>query len=310
MNTENPAPSTQKPAPSYQCRHIFADGHRCGSPCLRDEPLCYFHHDTRRPIDPEVLRDRRAHGGTFQFVLPDPTDRIALQLSIVDIMQRIASNDLDHRRASLLLYSLQLAITNLPHPSRTRNPNPTPNSYSRSKSASPSNAQTEPIPSTIEDITTHPIYGTLAPITEINTSKSDTPSLTEVMLSIGRQMKQSDEARFARQAIERQQYLADQKLTPTDKSPQPQIIPNIQATADTKEKAGVAPGPSSSRNKTKRCKSKKRPVHPVPSSSCGRTRHAACPPVHTYARQRNPVAPAADSPAAAPSGSHRKTPAQ
>ena len=26
----------------YQCRHIFTDGHRCGSPCLRGEELCYY----------------------------------------------------------------------------------------------------------------------------------------------------------------------------------------------------------------------------------------------------------------------------
>jgi len=29
------------------CHHIFPDGHRCGSPHLRHETLCYFHHPTR-----------------------------------------------------------------------------------------------------------------------------------------------------------------------------------------------------------------------------------------------------------------------
>ena len=33
----------------YQCRHIFTDGHRCGSICLRGEPFCYYHHTTRKP---------------------------------------------------------------------------------------------------------------------------------------------------------------------------------------------------------------------------------------------------------------------
>ncbi len=33
----------------YQCRHLFTDGHQCGSPALRGEELCYFHHTARRP---------------------------------------------------------------------------------------------------------------------------------------------------------------------------------------------------------------------------------------------------------------------
>ena len=32
-----------------QCRHIFTDGHRCGSPCLRREPFCFYHHTARPP---------------------------------------------------------------------------------------------------------------------------------------------------------------------------------------------------------------------------------------------------------------------
>ena len=45
----------------FQCRHIFTDGHRCGSPTLlvethdatlpdrTHEDFCYYHHTTRRP---------------------------------------------------------------------------------------------------------------------------------------------------------------------------------------------------------------------------------------------------------------------
>ena len=31
----------------YQCHHIFPDDTRCGSPRMRDEQFCYFHHDSR-----------------------------------------------------------------------------------------------------------------------------------------------------------------------------------------------------------------------------------------------------------------------
>jgi hypothetical protein len=28
----------------YRCRHIHAAGHQCGSPALRNEHFCYYHH--------------------------------------------------------------------------------------------------------------------------------------------------------------------------------------------------------------------------------------------------------------------------
>ena len=62
----------------YQCRHIFTDGHRCGSPCLRGEELCYYHHTTRKPVT--GTRRRRCRRSAFD--LPLPEDRSAIQSSI------------------------------------------------------------------------------------------------------------------------------------------------------------------------------------------------------------------------------------
>ena len=87
----------------YQCRHIFTDGHRCGSPCLRAEDFCYYHHTTRRPVqDPRQRQANQPH-----FDLPMPEDRAAIQLSIGEILRRIARNQIDPRRAGLLLYGLR-----------------------------------------------------------------------------------------------------------------------------------------------------------------------------------------------------------
>ncbi len=36
------------PAPT--CHHVFPDNHRCGSPSLRGEAFCYFHHPDRQPV--------------------------------------------------------------------------------------------------------------------------------------------------------------------------------------------------------------------------------------------------------------------
>jgi hypothetical protein len=108
----------------YLCRHIFTDGHRCGSICLRGEHFCYYHHTTRRPAaNPHQRRGRRT-----TFDIPLPEDRSAIQATIGMVLQRIAANDIDPRRASLLLYGLSIATSNLPKSQpQSRNGRSTPN---------------------------------------------------------------------------------------------------------------------------------------------------------------------------------------
>ena len=89
----------------FQCRHIFTDGHRCGGVSLRNEEFCYFHHNTRKPVqNPRARRSRRS-----TFTLPLIEDRSSIQHAINEVLQRIASNEIDPRRAGLLLYGLQNA---------------------------------------------------------------------------------------------------------------------------------------------------------------------------------------------------------
>ena len=135
----------------YQCRHIFADGRRCGSASLRGEPFCYYHHTTRKPVArPHQRRSRRS-----TFALPLPEDRSAIQLSIGQVLQRIAANQIDPRRAGLLLYGLQIASLNLP---REAAPTRADRSYS-SRHAEPAD--------TVEEVITDPELGPLAPATEM-----------------------------------------------------------------------------------------------------------------------------------------------
>jgi hypothetical protein len=136
----------------FQCRHIFTDGHRCGSICLRGEPFCYYHHTTRKPAP------RKTFGCHASFDLPLPEDRSAIQASIGIILQRIASNDLDPKRAGLLLYGLQIASLNLPKQQQS---------------------DEKDTPEVVEEITTHPELGTLAPQTEIKEEKSFLTTLLE-----------------------------------------------------------------------------------------------------------------------------------
>jgi hypothetical protein len=144
----------------YQCRHIFIDGRRCGSPCLRQEEFCYYHHTTRKPIAGPRRRSRRS-----AFQLPLPEDRSAIQSSIGEVLQRIASNDIDPRRAGLLLYGLQIASLNL----------------AQSRTATKASAERE----TVEEISIDPTLGILAPRAEVSkatTRKSPVAQLIEDMI--------------------------------------------------------------------------------------------------------------------------------
>ena len=156
MNAVNQQPATNNRQPKYQCRHIFTDGHRCGSICLRGEPFCYYHHTTRKPAP------RKSLGQRSSFDLPLPEDRSAIQSAIGMILQRIASNDLDPRRAGLLLYGLQIASLNLPKPQPQRE---------------------EEASEQVHEITTDPELGTLAPQTEIEEKKSSIAQLLEDLTS-------------------------------------------------------------------------------------------------------------------------------
>jgi len=67
----------------FQCRHILADGHRCGSKCLRGEQFCYYHHTTRRPAPKHgsCTPQPEMPDTMSRFDLPLPEDRSAIQAS-------------------------------------------------------------------------------------------------------------------------------------------------------------------------------------------------------------------------------------
>ena len=121
----------------FQCRHIFTDGRRCASPALRNENFCYYHHTSRKPAPTRASRSK-------SFTLPIPEDRSAIQQSIGEVLQRIASGQLDPRRAGLLLYGLQIASLNL-------------------KSAHPAQPSTD----FVTELTLDPALGPLAPPAEM-----------------------------------------------------------------------------------------------------------------------------------------------
>ena len=95
-----------------QCHHYQAPtGQRCGSPAIKGEYYCYFHHikhanrfNRRVLIDPEVTG----------LELPVIEDRATIFVAITAIVHRLAANTLDTKRAGQMLYGLQNALLALP----------------------------------------------------------------------------------------------------------------------------------------------------------------------------------------------------
>jgi hypothetical protein len=109
--------------PRFQCRHIKTSGHRCQCPALRGEKFCYYHHTTRQAVPKRETQRRKSKRGTFD--MPFPEDRASIQHTLGMIIQRLGTNDLDPRRAGLLLYALQIASSNLPKEDPKKKPMPT-----------------------------------------------------------------------------------------------------------------------------------------------------------------------------------------
>ena len=240
---QDATPRTTETPKQYQCRHIFTDGRRCASPCLRQEEFCYYHHTTRRPVaDPRQRRSRRS-----TFDLPHPEDRSAIQSSIGEVLRRIASNEIDPRRAGLLLYGLQIASINLPRPSRTAGQSRY-NGRSRYIERLRNERDEEDIPETtlVEEIVIDPKLGTVAPRAEVVEKEEHLSSIGRLLRDLDRQQEEEEreEAEAAAEAAKlRSDALAAQPPALEQSGEAPQnphqpdaILPTLQATATTPHK--------------------------------------------------------------------------
>jgi hypothetical protein len=135
-----------------QCRYVRPSGGTCNSPALKGSHWCYFHariqqrqairHSRRRPDGrflalpaPQPEGDATIDYGTYPVVatstechpersegpavysapldLPPLVDNSSIQLALAEIIQALAANELDPKRAGLLLYGLQVASANV-----------------------------------------------------------------------------------------------------------------------------------------------------------------------------------------------------
>src|SRR5438874_1792238 len=96
------------------CRHIKTNGTRCQSPSLTDGLWCYFHHRLHQ-------RHNTFHPtpATRGYLIPGQhielstlEDRESVQVALSVVINALATGQLDTKRATALLYGLQLASNN------------------------------------------------------------------------------------------------------------------------------------------------------------------------------------------------------
>ena len=169
------------------------------------------------PIDPIALRTRRAR--TTVFELPPPEDHTSIQHSLGEILSRLASHDLDHRRAGVMLYCLHIATRNLKQnqPKSTRH-------------------EHEEEGEIVEEIVHDPVLGDLAPIAEITRPKSFVANLLEnfqlqIQLSDNLAALATTQQELESLKTELQATKNQPEPTQQNTPPEPTTLPTLQAVA-------------------------------------------------------------------------------
>ena len=94
-------PPMQAAHASPRCQHICDNGRRCAAPALRGQGLCHFH---TRATDPATYDERW---------FPVIENATSLQIAIARVQRFLLMDGFEFKRATALLYSLQIACMNL-----------------------------------------------------------------------------------------------------------------------------------------------------------------------------------------------------
>jgi hypothetical protein len=94
-----------------RCQHIKVNGTQCASPALRDEKLCFYHKEWRRKATEVNLNSKAKQSATL--TLPTLEDANSIQTGLAEMLRLLATQQIDHKTAALMLYALQTASANL-----------------------------------------------------------------------------------------------------------------------------------------------------------------------------------------------------
>ena len=89
-----------------RCEKVREDGTRCGSPQMKGYRYCYAHERMLQTRSPKLE-------------LPAPEDANGIQMAIRRVQKALVDDEISEKKAGLLLYSLQMASSNLKHTSFT-----------------------------------------------------------------------------------------------------------------------------------------------------------------------------------------------
>jgi len=96
------------------CRHIKTNGLQCKSPSLTGDDRCYFHsrlHQSHKRFrHDDRTRGYLMHGQHIELFALEDSESVQVALSVV--INALATGNLEPRRATALLYGLQLASNN------------------------------------------------------------------------------------------------------------------------------------------------------------------------------------------------------
>ena len=98
-----------------RCQHIRYNGQPCAAPALRGQTICHFH---ERAADPATYEERS--------LPPFIEDATSLQIVLMWVIRRLRTggfhlmDELEYKRAALMLYGLQIACSNLKNLSAER----------------------------------------------------------------------------------------------------------------------------------------------------------------------------------------------
>ena len=93
-----------------RCQHIKVSGTQCGSPALRKKSFC-FYHQQNRPLTVECYSEEAF--ATGEIALPVFEDAHSIQTVIRQVVQMVLQKRIERKTASLPLYALQIASSNL-----------------------------------------------------------------------------------------------------------------------------------------------------------------------------------------------------
>lgn len=92
------------------CRHILPNGRNCHAPAMRGKAYCYHHMlDKRAPARGHACTSKKKNPAEDPLVLPEILDQAAIRSAVSSTLLALAAGRIERRRASTLLYGLQLA---------------------------------------------------------------------------------------------------------------------------------------------------------------------------------------------------------